>query len=150
MRGSRPYVQTCAHIHTCTNDIPEDIFLYSGGIRSVNLATGRNQFLRVQSAFHFDANLRGAAVERSCVGSKCGSCDSSRDSRYVVVNVNVEAGDIGGYTADWKSSARAVADCAVCEMAIALEVLVVTIAIRSINLITDPNSVYSHTGASIK
>jgi hypothetical protein len=47
-------------------------------------------------------------------------------------------------TADWESLVHAVVNCKMCELAIALQLLVVTICKCSINTITNPNPVYSH------
>jgi hypothetical protein len=67
-------------------------------------------------------------------------------------NISMEAENIVGIrhqatmcgdTADSKDSLRAVVNCIVCELAIALYLLVVTMC--SINSITNPNPVYSHT-----
>jgi hypothetical protein len=50
----------------------------------------------------------------------------------------------GEDTADWEDLVRAVVNCRVCESAIALQLLVVTIYKWSTNPITNPNPVYSH------
>jgi hypothetical protein len=47
-------------------------------------------------------------------------------------------------TADWEHIVRAIVNCSVCELATTLYVLVVTICKRTINPITNPNPVYSH------
>jgi hypothetical protein len=45
-------------------------------------------------------------------------------------------------TADWEDLVRAVGNCRVCELAITLQVLVVTFCKVSVNPITNPNPVY--------
>jgi hypothetical protein len=47
-------------------------------------------------------------------------------------------------TADWEDSVHAVVNCRVCELAIALELLVVRICKTEINPITNPNPVTNH------
>jgi hypothetical protein len=47
-------------------------------------------------------------------------------------------------TADWKDLACPLVNCRACELATALQILVVTICKRSVTPITDPNPVYSH------
>jgi hypothetical protein len=50
----------------------------------------------------------------------------------------------GEDTVDWEDLVRAVVDCRLCELAIALELLRVAIFKSSINPITSPNHVYNH------
>jgi hypothetical protein len=50
----------------------------------------------------------------------------------------------GEDTADWEDLVRAVVNCRVCEIAITLQLLVVTFRKSSINPITNSNPVYSH------
>jgi hypothetical protein len=74
-------------------------------------------------------------------------------------NMSLEAEDIveirhqattGEDTADWEDLVRAVVNCRVCELAIALWLLVVMICKLSINPITNPNpSIITHTRDSI-
>jgi hypothetical protein len=47
-------------------------------------------------------------------------------SRRLVVNANTEAEDIGEETADLEDFVRALVNCTVCELATALQLLVVT------------------------
>jgi ribosomal protein L37AE/L43A len=51
----------------------------------------------------------------------------------------------GEHTASCEELVRAVANCRVCELAIALQLLVVMVWKCSVNPITNPNPVYSHT-----
>jgi hypothetical protein len=50
----------------------------------------------------------------------------------------------GEHTADWEDLVRAAVYCRVCELAIALSLLVVTICKCSVNPITNPNPLHSH------
>jgi hypothetical protein len=50
---------------------------------------------------------------------------------------------------DWKGLVRAVVNCRVCELTIVLQLLVVTICKWSINPVTNPNPVYSHSTTPI-
>jgi hypothetical protein len=63
------------------------------------------------------------------------------------VKVNMEAVNISEYTADLGHLVRILVDCRMCELSIALQLLVFTISKRSMNPIKRPNSVYSHSYA---
>jgi hypothetical protein len=60
------------------------------------------------------------------------------------VNVSAEAEDIGEEAADCEILIRALVNCRVCELAIMLLLVVLTICKCSINPITNPNSACSH------
>jgi hypothetical protein len=48
------------------------------------------------------------------------------------------------YTADWEYFVRAVMNCRVCELTLALQLFLITFCKRLINPITNPNPVYGH------
>jgi hypothetical protein len=63
------------------------------------------------------------------------------------VNVSTEAVDVSEYTADLRHLVHILVDCRMCELSIALQLLVFTIYKCSINPIKKPNSVYSYSYA---
>jgi hypothetical protein len=84
--------------------------------------------------FDFDSEL---AVRQSPAGKNLNT-----EVEYIV-EIRHQA-TTGEDAAEWEDLVRAVVNCIVCELAIALQLLVVTICKCSINAITNPNPGCSH------
>jgi hypothetical protein len=88
----------------------------------------------------FETTVRRVGVSCETVASHWGCENGSWGSEGIGTRYQATTGEA---TADWKDFARAVLNWKVRELAIALQLFVVTFCTYSINPITNPNTVYS-------